>query len=228
MLILRRITIGIFSSFVKICGAGPRPKGIRITDLPNKTGCTSDVFDEVEHKSKHRPVPTCTCNLSLSACPSANASLPFWSEDKEWMHSDFLSLSQVYSPHLFQNRLLKKWPFFTDVFWMAVFFNIDSSSFVTSQDSCADIFGWCGTFSWNGFKIKSIFRPDNHSKISGMLVNFFQCFTKYCSFPARGRLLTFTFWNKSCTDGRISLNWCNGTISGKLPPNSDRGTVSLI
>ena len=186
-------------------------KGIRITDLPNKTGCTSDVFDNaVEHKSKH---------------PS---SLPFWSEDKEWMHSDFLSLSQVYSPHLFQNRLLKKWPFFTDVFWMAVFFNIDSSSFVTSQDSRADIFGLCGTFSWNGFKIKSIFRPDNHSKISGMLVNFFQCFTKYCSFPARGRLLTFTFWNKSYTDGRISLNWCNGTISGKLPPNSDRGTVSLI
>ena len=28
-------------------------KGIRINDLPNKTGCTSDVFEAVEHKSKH-------------------------------------------------------------------------------------------------------------------------------------------------------------------------------
>ena len=43
--------------------------------------------------------------------------------------------------------------------------------------------------------MKSIFRPDTHSKISGLLVNFFQCFAKYCSLPARGKLPTFTFGN---------------------------------
>ena len=89
--------------------------------------------------------------------------------------------------------MLKNWYFFRDVFWMVPFFNIDSTSFVTNKDSCADIFGWCGTFFWNGSKMKSIFRPDNHSKILGWQVSFFQCFPKYCSLPARGKLLTFTF-----------------------------------
>ena len=151
-------------------------KGIRITDLPNNTEYTSDVSDAPEHKSKHPSGLSCTCNLSLSACPSANTSIPFWSEDKGWMHPEFLKfITGLLPPSFFptKNRLLKNWPFFTDAFWMARFFNIDSTSFVTSKDSCADIFGWCGTFSWNGSKMKSIFRLDTHSKILGLLVNFF-------------------------------------------------------
>ena len=74
-------------------------------------------------------------------------------------------------PYVFpnKNRLLKNWPFFTDEFWMAPFFSIDTTSLVTSKDSCADILGLCGKFSWNFSKTKSIFRPDTHSKISGCL-----------------------------------------------------------
>ena len=71
-----------------------------------------------------------------------------------------------------KNRLLNNWPFFTYGFWMASFFNTDSTSLVTSKDSLADIFGLCGTFSWNVSKIKSIFRPDTHSKILGFLSIF--------------------------------------------------------
>ena len=72
---------------------------------------------------------------------------------------------------------------------MAPLFKIGSSSFVISKDSCPYIFGWCGTFSWDGSKIKSIFRPDTHFRISGLLVSFSQCFTQYCSLSARG-----TWW----------------------------------
>ena len=109
---------------------------------------------------------------------------------------------------------------------MASFFSINSASFVTNKNSCGDIFGWCGTFYWNGSEM--VFRSDNHSKISGLQVNFFQCFTKHCSLPARGKLLTFTFGNKFHTSRCICLNWCNETISGKFPPKSGRGKVSLV
>ena len=67
-----------------------------------------------------------------------------------------------------KNRLLKNRSFFTDGFWMAPFFSIDSTSLVTSKDPCADFFGLCGKFS----KMNSIFRPDTHSKISGCLSIF--------------------------------------------------------
>ena len=50
----------------------------------------------------------------------------------------------------------------------------------------------------------------------GLLVNFSQCFVKYSSLSARGKLPTFTFGNKFPTIGCISLNWCIGTISGKF------------
>ena len=72
-----------------------------------------------------------------------------------------------------KNRLLKNWPFFTNGFWMAPFSSIDFTSLVTSKDSCADIFGLCGTFSWNVSKMKSIFRLDTHTKISGFLSIFY-------------------------------------------------------
>ena len=142
----------------------------------------------------------------------------------------FKFITGLFRPSFFptKNRLFKNWSFYTEVFWMTPFFNIDSISFVNNQDSCVDIFGWWGTFSWNGFKMKSIFWPDTHSKILGLLVNFFQCFTKYCSLPAWGKLLIFTFGNKFHTNECISFNWCNGTISGKLPSKSGRRTVSLI
>ena len=52
-------------------------KEIRITDLSNKTGCTSDVFNAVKHKSKHLSGLSCTCNLSLLACSLANGSQIF-------------------------------------------------------------------------------------------------------------------------------------------------------
>ena len=130
-----------------------------------ETGCTFDVFDVVELKSKHPSGLFCKCNISLSVCPVAKASFPFWSENKEWMHSDYLCLLQVCCPH--PSFLLKTgWSriglFFTDFFWMTLFFNIDSTSFVTNKDTCADIFGWCGTFSWNVSKMKPIFRLETH------------------------------------------------------------------
>ena len=87
--------------FVKLVPGRNIDQGIHITDLLNKTGCTSNVFDAVQHKSKYHSGLSCTCNHSLSACPLANASLPFWSEDKECMHSDFLNLLQVCCPHPF-------------------------------------------------------------------------------------------------------------------------------
>ena len=88
-----------------------------------------------------------------------------------------------------KNRLLKNWPFFTDVFWMVPFFNIVSTSFVTNKDSCADIFGWCGTFFWNGSKMKSVFRPDTHSKIWGCRSVFSSVFQNIAAF-----LLEENYW----------------------------------
>ena len=126
----------------------------------------------------------------------------------------FLSFSKV----CWEMRFLKNWPFSTDAFWMAPLFNIVSTSFVTGKGSCADIFGWCGAFSWNVSKMKSVFRPATRFKISGLLVNFSQFFTKYRGLPARGKFLTFTFGNKFWTIGYISLKWCNGAISSKFLP----------
>ena len=53
--------------------------------------------------------------------------------------------------------------------------------------------------------MKSIFRPDTHSKISGLLVNFSQCFTKYSGLPATGKLLTFILGNSFAPLGLYPL-----------------------
>ena len=103
ILILLRIAIGIFSSFENMHGGGPRPKHRQrnlYNRLPNKT----DILPMISMKRNTKVSNLQVClahNLFLSGCPLANASLPFWSEDKEWMHSGFSSLWQVCCPHPF-------------------------------------------------------------------------------------------------------------------------------
>ena len=153
-------------------------KGIRLTTFPTKPNLLPMFSMQWNPKVRILEVYLACVIFSLPACPLANASLPFWSEYKEWMHSDFLSLSQVCCLHPFS--ILKTGCSRIDLFSLFYRFFLDGSLlqhrlqlFVTSKDFCADIFGLYETFSWNGSKMKSIFRLDTHSKISLLHVNFF-------------------------------------------------------
>lgn len=149
----------------------------------------------------------------------------YWNEDKKWKCSDFSSLLLVCFTYYFclLKSLLRNCPSLVESFWMTPFLNRASTFFVSSKHFSVDIFVWYEIFSKHFSNIISTFRPDTHFKISGLLINFSQYFTKYCCLPTKDKSPTFTFGNKFCTIGSTSFNWCIGIISGIFLHGSGRG-----